>query len=96
MVRQAWLLGLLNCAIDIGKGHNMMRKYAFCTYSLSSKGEEYIQAPHECLLPLAGVQHCTKAKGESHPPKDATRTWEGGTALPHVHVMPDLAGHTLY
>ena len=74
----------------------MMWKYAFCTYSLSSKGEECIQAPHECLLPLAGVQHCTKAKGESHPPKTATRTGKGCHALPQVHVMPDLAGHTLY
>ena len=60
----------------------------------SSKGEEFIQAPHKCLLPLAGIQHCTKAKGESHPPKTAARTEKGCNTLPQVRVMPGLADHT--
>ncbi len=84
--RQAWLLGFLNREIGVGKGHNMMRNYAFCTFSLSPKGSEFVEAPHECPLPLAGAQRFIETNSETQPHKTATRKGKGCHALPQVSL----------
>ncbi len=86
LVRQAWLLGFLNREIGIGKGNNMMQNCAFCTFFLSSKCSELVEAPHEYPLPLAGAQRFIEVNSETQPHKTATRKGKGCLALPQVSL----------
>lgn len=84
LVRQAWLLGFLSREIAVGKGHNMMRSYTFCTFSLSPHGREFIEAPHQCPLSLPGEVRLKETHGGKEPLKTATRKGKGCHALPEV------------
>ena len=51
LIRQAWLLGLLDRTMQIGRGYSRISSMVFNTYRLSEAGEEYAKAPKESILP---------------------------------------------
>lgn len=65
-IRQAWLTGLLERSMRVGKGHNLMGKIIFNTFQLSAKGHSYFQSPHSVTLPPASaLTHSSAAKQTS-------------------------------
>ena len=54
-IRQAWLTGLLERSMRLGKGHNLLGKIAFNTFQLSDQGQSYLLSPHSITLPPAST-----------------------------------------
>ena len=64
-IRQAWLAGLLERSMRVGKGHNLMGKMVFNTFQLADKGLSYLQSPHSLILPPAAVVNHTSANNQN-------------------------------
>lgn len=63
-IRQAWLAGLLERSMRVGKGHNLMGKMVFNTFQLAEKGHS-LQSPHSLILPPAAVLNHTLAHNQT-------------------------------
>ena len=61
VVRQAWVMGLLERHIRIGKGHNLVTKMVYSSYTISESGSMFLQNPHELMLPSVQVRKHTSS-----------------------------------
>ena len=51
-VRQAWILGLLEREMKLGKGHNLLGQMVYNSFTLSGAGNTFLEDPHPLILPV--------------------------------------------
>lgn len=51
-IRQAWILGLVDREMAIGKGHNLLGDMVYNTFTLTSSGQQFLENPYSIQLPV--------------------------------------------
>ena len=85
--RQAWVMGLLERQMRVGKGHNLVNKMVYNVYSLSSAGCTFLQNPHELKLPSVETKKRTTSSSDEEP---ETRTHRKGKGCKAVTTIRSL------
>lgn len=83
-IRQAWLTGLLERSMQVGKGHNLMGRMVFNTFQLTPKGHSYLLSPHSVTLPPAAAMTRSSAAKQT---SGEDLNWHTVYMFVHVRIL---------